>query len=183
MTQGNVKPAAARQDHLNRWCALPTLYPEIRVQRPNRYYAELLLEDYAGQVSEMTAINQYFYHHVVFKEKYADLAALEECISIIEMWHLEMLAETILLLGVDPRIRTLTGNQTVYWNANYVYYGNSVCDRLAADIAAEKSAIVQYRKHRDLINDPYIDAILERIIMDEQHHLRLFTEAMDKYCR
>lgn len=171
------------ETHLNRWCALPYPYPEIKVQRPNRYYAELLLEDYAGQVSEMTAINQYFHHHVVFEEKLADLAELEECISIIEMFHLEMLAETILLLGVDPQIRTLTNNKQTYWSAEYVYYGNSICDRLAADIAAEKSAIVQYRRHQQLIKDPFIDAILERIILDEEHHLKLFNAAMDKYCK
>jgi bacterioferritin len=65
----------------------------------------LLLEDYAGAVSELTAINQYFYHHLVFEDKYEDLAELEECISIIEMMHLELLGETILMLGVDPKYR------------------------------------------------------------------------------
>ncbi|WP_347488389.1 ferritin-like domain-containing protein [Desulfoscipio sp. XC116] len=183
MTKEVTNQTITRNAHINRWCALPAPYPEVRIQRPNRYYAELLLEDYAGQVSEMTAINQYFHHHIVFGEKFADLAELEECISIIEMQHLEMLGETILLLGVDPQIRTLTNNKATYWCGNYVYYGNSVCDRLAADIAAEKSAIEQYRKHQQLIRDPFIDEMLERIIMDEQYHLRLFTEAVDKYCK
>lgn len=173
----------SQADHFRRWCALPQPYPEVKVQRPNLYYAELLLEDYAGQVSEMTAINQYFYHHIVFEERFQDLAGLEECISIIEMWHLEMLGETIRLLGVDPKIRTLTNNKKTFWNAEYVYYGREVCDRIAADIAAEKSAIAQYRKHQKLINDPYINNMLERIILDEEHHLRLFSQAMEKYCK
>lgn len=47
--------------HLKRWCALPEPYPEPMVLAPNQYYAMLLLEDYTGQVSEMTAINQYLY--------------------------------------------------------------------------------------------------------------------------
>ncbi len=183
MQNNNSARGDVRQAHVSRWCALALPYPEIKVQRPNRYYAELLLEDYAGRVSEMTAINQYFYHHVIFEEKYEDLAKLEECIAIIEMWHLEMLGETIRLLGVDPRLRVLTRNRETYWCADYVYYGYAVCDRLAADIAAEESAIAQYRKHQQLIKDPYIDAILERIIRDEQHHLQLFSNAMQKYCR
>lgn len=183
MPPNTTNQTNTRNAHIYRWCALPTPYPEVRVQRPNRYYAELLLEDYAGQVSEMTAINQYFHHHIVFEEKFSDLAELEECVSIIEMWHLEMLGETIRLLGVNPQLRTLTNNKATFWCGNFVYYGNSVCDRLAADIAAEKSAIEQYRKHQQLIRDPYIVEMLERFIMDEQHHLQLFSNAMNKYCK
>lgn len=169
-------------EHTARWCALPEPYPELRVIRPNRYYASLLLEDYAGSVSEMTAINQYFHHYLMFGEKYYDLAELEECVSIIEMFHLEMLGKLIRMLGVDPQYRTITNNQRVFWNASYVYYGDAICDRLAADIAAEQAAINQYRLHQQLIGDPNIKDILERIILDEEHHLRLFREAARKHC-
>lgn len=171
----NVEP------HLDRWCALPDPYPEPRALRPNYYYAMLLLEDYAGTISEMTAINQYFYHYLTFGA-HKDLAELEECISIIEMHHLELLGETILLLGVLPEYRTFTNNRQNYWNASYVYYGNNICDRLASDIAAEVSAIQQYRYHQQLIDDPHIKALLERIIKDEEHHLMLFRNAAAKYC-
>jgi bacterioferritin len=175
------KRADMGNQHTNRWCALPDPYPEPMAVRQNRYYATILLEDYAGAVSEMTAINQYFYHHLTF-ENYPDLAELEECISIIEMHHLELLGETILLLGVPPEYRTLTNNRATYWNASYVYYGNNVCDRLAADIAAEKVAIQTYRQHQYLIDDLYIRQLLERIIRDEEHHLMLFSQAAAKYC-
>jgi bacterioferritin len=142
----------------------------------------LLLEDYAGAVSEMTAINQYFYHYLTFEEKHDDIAELEECVSIIEMYHLELLGKTIRLLGVAPEYRTITNNRVIYWNASFVYYGQGICDRLAADIAAERMAIQNYRQHQQLIGDPYIKELLERIIMDEQHHLQLFTNYMQKYC-
>jgi bacterioferritin len=178
-----MNEADSLQEHIDRWCALSEPYPEIKVKMPNRYYAELLLEDYAGQVSEMTAINQYFYHYLLWEERFQDIAKLEECVSIIEMLHLEMLGKIIRLLGVEPRFNTLTSNRRTFWNAEYVYYGRGVCDRLSADIAAEKSAIAQYRKHQELIQDPYIDAVLERIIMDEEHHLYLFNQAWEKYCK
>lgn len=149
---------------------------------PNRFYAMLLLEDYAGTGGELTAINQYFYHHLAFEDDYEELAELEECISIIEMYHLELLGETIKLLGVTPKLRTITNNAVFYWKANYVYYGNEICDMLAADIAAEKSAIVRYRQHHKLIDDPHIKELLERIIKDEEHHLKLFRDAALKHC-
>lgn len=169
-------------DHLRRWCALPIPYPEAKVLGQNRDYAVLLLEDYAGRVSEMTALSQYFHHHVIFEDGYDDLSELEECISIIEMLHLELLGETIKLLGVDPQLFSVANNQLVYWNASYVYYGQSVCDRLAADIESERQAIVQYRKHQQLIADPYIRQLLERIILDEKRHIELFSQAIKKYC-
>ncbi|GBF32079.1 bacterioferritin family protein [Desulfocucumis palustris] len=170
-----------QEPHHNRWCALPEPYPEPGVVRPNHFYAMLLLEDYVGTVSEMTAVNQYFYHHLTF-EKYDDLAELEICISIVEMHHLELLGKTIKLLGVAPEFRTLSNNRPVYWNAAYVYYGKNVCDKLAADIAAEKKAIQQYGQHKQLIDDPYIKELLERIIKDEEYHLKLFSDAAAKYC-
>lgn len=125
----NNKPlnVAGAEEHVNRWCALPAPYPEPRVVRPNQYYALLLLEDYAGAVSELTAINQYFYHYLTFYENYGDVAELQECISIIEMLHLELLGKTIRKLGVEPEYRTLTNNQRIYWNASFVYYGQNIC--------------------------------------------------------
>lgn len=86
------------EKHTKSWCALPDHYPEPNVTQPNFFYATLLLEDYAGNVSELTAINQYMHHHFMFDDQYEDLAELEECIAIIEMHHLELLAESILLL-------------------------------------------------------------------------------------
>lgn len=164
-------------------CAYPAPYPPVRVQGPNPLYAELLLEDYAGVVSELTAINQYLHHYFVLEEVNEEVAELEECISLVEMHHLDLLAETIRLLGVDPRYRVYQNNQEIYWNASYVYYGLSLCDRLAADIAAEWAAIAAYRDHQKKIGDTYIKELLERIILDEYHHIRLFNEALTKYCR
>ncbi len=166
--------------HRRSWCARPEPYPELRVLCPNPYYVNLLLEDYTGTVSEMTAINQYLYHYFTFHHL-KDLAELEECISIVEMKHMELLAQTIILLGGDPQFHTLT-NIPSYWSATYVYYGDDVCDKLAADIAAELQAIDQYRFHQKLIADPNIQQLLERIIMDEEHHVKLFREASAKYC-
>jgi len=155
----------------------------VRVAALNRQHAELLLEDYAGVVSELTAINQYLHHSFTLKGINEEAADLEECISLVEMHHLELLAETIKLLGVDPRYRTFRNNQEIYWNAANVYYGYSLCDKLAADIASEWAAIAAYRDHQQRIGDPYVKELLERIIQDEYHHIRLFNEVMQKYCK
>ncbi|MDT8899997.1 ferritin-like domain-containing protein [Anaeroselena agilis] len=171
-----------QEEHTKRWCALPEPYPKPMVVQPNLYYAQLLLEDYAGSLSEMTAINQYSYHYLMFVGEYEEIAHLEACIAIIEMYHLELLGETIKLLGVEPKYRTITGNCQTFWDASHVFYGTGLYDRLAADIAAEKLAIKQYRTHQGLISDKYINILLERIIKDEEHHLKLFLHAAARFC-
>jgi bacterioferritin len=119
-------------------CAYPAPYPEVRVAGPNPKYAQLLLEDYAGMVSEMTAVTQYSYHHFVLEDENREAADLLSCIALVEMHHLEILAETILLLGVDPRYRTIERNNAErYWDATFVFYGTALCDRLTADVASE----------------------------------------------
>lgn len=156
-------------------------YPKPRVVRPNQFYAILLLEDYAGAISELTAITQFIYHSFILNE-YEDLYKLEKAVAIEEMHHLQLLGQTISLLGVDPKFRTLTDNIASYWKASYAYYGCGICDRISADIAAERSAISQYRYHLRLIEDPYIRQLLDRIILDEEEHLNLFQQMAAKYC-
>ena len=41
----------------------PSPYPKVKVERQNMFYAELLMDDYAGVISEFTAISQYLYHY------------------------------------------------------------------------------------------------------------------------
>ncbi len=165
-------------------CAYPAPYPEIRVSGRNPYFARLLLEDYAGHSGELTAINQYMYHHFVLESGHEEVADLLSCIGLVEMHHLEILAETILELGVDPRYRIIEGNGTErYWDSSFVFYGTTLCDRLTADLAGEWAAIANYCKHQQMITDPFVNQILERIILDELHHVRLFNQMIERYCQ
>ncbi len=164
-------------------CAHPSPYPEVRVERPNPRYAALLLEDYAGAVSELTAITQYSYHHFVFEKNHPELAQLLSCVAVVEMHHLEILGETIIKLGADPRYRVVgPSGCDKYWDASSVFYGTDVCDRLSADVTGEWAAIANYKKHAAMIDDRFVKGILERIILDELFHITLFERAIAKYC-
>lgn len=160
----------------------PSPYPEIKVQGPNRHYAELLMDDYAGVVSEFTAINQYLYQYFYFKDVDKKLGELLENVSITEMLHMEMLAEVIKKLGGNPVIRGSYSTSGKFWTGNHVYYGTSLCEQLKADIIAEYKAIEEYQKHIRAIPDPYVQAILQRIILDEKVHILLFNQALAKFC-
>jgi bacterioferritin len=160
-----------------KWLELSDPYPKVEVEQENRYYAKLLLEDYAGATSELTAVTQYIYHSITSKGEAYGIAELLRRVAITEMRHFEMLGETIQLLGSAPLLRVMENNHTVFWNAQYIYYGSDVIDKLSANIAREATAIKNYQMHNKAIVDPYITALLDRIIMDEEHHYRLFQEA------
>lgn len=162
---------------------LPDPYPELRVMGQNSYYAQLLLEDYAGKVSETTAIMQYVHHHMEMEAipSWQDVADLEHGISVIEMEHLEMLGQTILLLGATPRY---CDSLQQPWTPQYIEYQDfNPCAQLRSDIQGEEDAIRQYQAHIQMIQDPHIQALLTRIIKDEEHHIQLFSEQLARFCR
>lgn len=160
----------------------PSLYPEIKVLKPNLYYANLLIDDYAGVISEFTAISQYLYHYFFFKDIDKELGELLENVSITEMLHMEILASTIKKLGGNPLIRGSYSTCNNFWNGSFIYYGKHLCERLKADIDSEYKAIDEYQKHICMINDPYVQKILRRIILDEKVHIKLFNKALLKFC-
>ncbi len=166
-----------------RWCAFQAPYPEVRIERPNPLYAQLLLKDYASMVSEFSAITQYLYHHHLLKARYPDVADLLECISIVEMSHMEFLGEAIVKLGGKPIYGTVTPQGISWWQGKYVHYGKNICDMLISDIQGEKDAIIQYQKHYGQIKDRYLRELLARIVRDEMEHIELLTEKLNKYCR
>ncbi|WP_088186062.1 manganese catalase family protein [Desulfosporosinus sp. FKA] len=161
----------------------PSPYPEVKVLRPNLRYAEILMDDYAGIVSEFSAISQYLYHHFLFDQIDKELGDLLKNVSIAEMLHMEILADTIIKLGGNPGIRgsksSLQGN---FWSGKFIYYGTNLCEQLKADIDAEYKAIEEYQKHIRYIEDFHVQAILQRIILDEKVHICLFSKALQKYC-
>ncbi len=160
----------------------PSPYPEVRVLGRNAYYADLLIDDYAGIVSEFTAISQYLFHHYYFEHINKELGNLMEQVSITEMHHMELLAETIVMLGGSPQIRGGQSTGGDYWNGSFIYYGSSLCDQLKADLDSEYKAIAAYQQHIALIHDPYIQNLLQRIILDEKVHIRLFNQALCNFC-
>jgi len=176
MREGNT------EKHTRPGYADPSPYPEIKVRCPNLHYAEMLMDDYAGAVSEFTAINQYLYHHFFFQKVGKKLGELMENIAINEMRHMEILADLIIQLGGNPVIRGGCSTEGRFWTGNLIYYGANIREQLQADINAECQAIKGYQKHIRLISDTYIQAVLQRIILDERVHLRLFAQALKEFC-
>lgn len=156
-------------------------YPEPIIEMQNTQYANILLKDYAGAVSEFTAVSLYVYQHFVSEGRYKDYAELIGGIAVVEMKHLELLGEHIKLEGIKPMFIDNVCPPGRLWSAMYVNYSIFIREMLMEDIQSEKKAIENYRYHITLIQDKYIKKLLERIILDEELHIKLFTQEYKKY--
>lgn len=156
-------------------------YPPIEVERENKYYADLLSRDFCGEVSEFTAIAQYVNHELRFSLEYCEIAKTMLSISLTEMMHFEMIGSLITLLGGTVSYTASTPLGPTLWNGNFVELEDTFPDMIKADIDSEIQAIEQYRNHIEKIDDPCIDAILRRIIEDEEYHIELLTRLLNKF--
>lgn len=147
-------------------------YPPIQVSGSNQAYACLLGMDYCGSVSEMSAITQYINNENRLSAAKCNAAKTILGIAMAEMVHLQKIGELIILLGgnVDYTSRQPRGRLRM-WTPEYLTIPGNPLKMIMADIEAEKAAINQYQEHIKMINDKYVNDVLERIILDEEYHI------------
>lgn len=152
--------------------ALP--YPAIAAEEKNPAYAGLLSNDYCGAVSEMSAIAQYINNENRLSAMRCPLARSLLAIAMAEMMHLQKLGELIVLLGgsIDFSAAQKNGKRRP-WTPEHIALPDRPGQMLAADIESEQAAIRQYRAHMKMIRDPYVNAVLARIVQDEEYHVVL----------
>ena len=149
-------------------------YPEIQVKEKNQAYANLLSVDYCGSVSELTAITQYINNENRLSCIRCPLAKSLLGIAVAEMMHLQKLGEMIALLGgtIDFCAKCQNGKQ-ILWTPQYLDIPENADKMLLADIEAEKAAIHQNEMHIKMIKDNCVNAVLARIIKDEEYHIMI----------
>lgn len=158
-------------------CTLPTPYPEIRVEAKNGNYARMLSLAYAGPDGELGTILSYIYGKTVSMDKKPDmLSDVLECVSITEMRHLEILAKLIYLLGEEPRF--CGSNRRMFFNTSSLTYSDDPTRIIKNAMDGESRAIKLYKELSRVIDDAYIKKILERFVLDEEHHLKIFSELL-----
>lgn len=151
-------------------------YPKVEIHKKSGHDASLIFYDYAGTGSEYTAVAQYIFAHASAKNNIIANDFLG--IAIVEMSHLDMLADVIIDLGYKPKF--VNGKNKV-WCSHVVPYGNSTKNRIELAIKSEYDAIDQYKNHiKKLYNDD-IKKLLARIIIDEELHICIFKNLLKQY--
>lgn len=158
-------------------------YPPIRVQAQNKDYADLLMDDLAGPKGEFTATSMYLYQHSVAAENTGDYSVTILRIAIAELHHMDILGATIRALGGNPVFQSSTRLNARYWNAKEVFYSSDLCKSLRAALDGETNAIETYGRHIQMIGDPYVKNILERIVVDERLHHNYIYHMIENYCK
>ncbi len=157
-------------------------YPEIQVCEKNRIYAKAMLSNAGSCNSEMSAISLYFYNSVITKTPFSEVSRCFQKISMVEMHHLQIFSELASLLGADPRLWSFYGGRTRYWSPGCNFYCAELSTLLNNAISGEKKAIEQYRQQLHWIEDIHIRKNLERIIVDELHHIDIFEALYHQFC-
>ena len=101
-------------------------------------------------------------------------------IAVVEMHHLDLLSQVISLLGGDPTFSAVRNNRCIVWNGSMVNYCKNLPQMIRYNIRAEQEAIANYRRHIAFIKDRQIQALLERIIEDEEIHLAIFRQMLER---
>lgn len=166
-----------------------TPYPPVKISGQNSHYAAAMLDNMAGQNSEMSAVGLYFYAHLV-TTGYKDVDEAFLRISMVEMQHLNLFGELAMQLGENPRLwcRQPRSGRYLYWNPACLKYPHiqppapgcripesNVRTILAQAIEVEQAAIHKYMQQTSWIQDVGICDILRRISADEQMHVEIFS--------
>ena len=165
----NIKPAVMD---------LP--YPPVRVRERNLDYADLISVSYCGMISEMSAVMQYINNE---SRMFSERCAMSRTIlgmAMAEMTHMQILAELISLLGGNVCYASKqSGGQQWMWSPQCLTLPEKVGEMLQADLEREIATIEQYNMQIRMIRDEYVNAVLNRIVQDEQYHIMLLRSMMD----
>lgn len=156
-------------------------YPKVNGIGINKKQAELLIQGYSGQISELTTVTQYAFHKIKCiknKEIYDTLQG----IFLVETHHLELLGNCINLLGTEPQYKIPLTNQLIHWQADVLNYETTLKDMISADIQGEKQAVHYYEETAKIIGNEKIKSLLLRLAEDEKLHVTIFTKLFHKYC-
>lgn len=146
-------------------------YPQIEVTK-NIAQSKLLMPSYAGAGGELTAVLTYCFQSYI-TPKYPDLAHALMGVAKVEMHHHKLLGNAIFLLGGYP----IMGART-YWNGSFANYTLDPKKFLQQNILAEEAAIMNYERTILNLNDESVKMLIERIILDEEQHIKIFKELL-----
>lgn len=147
-------------------------YPSIDDIVPNGQDLRLMRNNYAGVISELSAITQYVFHQLHAKENdFTEIGKSLLSIAQVEMRHLNILGGVIGKLGGNPKFMYHNGCQMAYWNGGMIDDHCQIKTMLQKDIKLEQETIYLYSRQEKEVSQPTIAKILQRLILDEELHI------------
>ena len=148
-------------------------YPKLQNIYKNKNLANMLYDDYAGKLGELTAITQYTYEHISLNSN-VDISNIMLLIAKQEMKHLDIIGNLINLLGLQPYYMD---SKLHPWDSKNIKYDiGDIKEMMEYNIYTERMAIEGYQKIIMRTRSINIQRILSRIILDEKSHIEIFRK-------
>lgn len=80
------------------------------------------------------------------------------------------------------RSPVFAGGRRRWWSGSFPNYCRNPRGAVQASLRGEMDAVGAYQAAATAIHDPKIQAVLRRIAMDEEHHVKLLREALQRPC-
>lgn len=159
--------------------AVAAPYPSVEEIAPNVCDLHLILNDYAGLVSELSAVTQYVYHQLNAKDEgFYQLAQVLLSIAKVEMRHLDLLGSTLCQLGGSPQFIYEQRGRLHHWNAGMIDDLRSAKAMVQSDLLLERKTIAAYEHQSAMVSQSAVKAVLDRIILDEELHVKILKEQL-----
>ena len=145
---------------------------------PNKYYADLLQDAYAGKHGESKMFLQFLYFSYVlcnFDKEFADCFCL---IAKEDIEHHNLLGEIIVKLGGDP---LYVSSKNIAMSFAEIEALKSLKQIINLGIELKEKTIIDYKILLAKIAEKEIKNILEILISDEQKHKEMLENLLKKY--
>ena len=158
-------------------CDLP--YPSTDALTTDVRSGQIISFAYATLNGEVTATLQYAYHNFVLSATHPEIAETLLSIAVAEMHHISLLGKAMCRLRITP-LYTQYPNSKNYYNTSCVSQSVTPTKILMDNLKGELNAISEYRKMLLVLNNEQVEALIERIILDEQLHVETLKNLMEK---
>ena len=152
-------------------------YPDTSDIEVDRFSASIIYPAFIGAHSELNAIVQYAYHELEFnKQKNDSVAKRLLGISVCETHHFHLLGQTLKNLGAHSIFNNYP--QCVK-PSSFCHYKKELDKMIIDDISSEMESIQIYSSMLKNLNNEKVKKVIERIVLDEELHLKVLKELLN----
>ncbi len=156
-------------------------YPALEGVSADRESVRIISPAYADRGSELTAVLQYVYHAIVFSGlQMKQYSRLLMGIAVSEMHHLDLLGNMLYQMGALPVYTFCPPRLFDFYSTAAVSYSSEPEKMIRDDIRGEQEAIRQYQSMLRRLRNEQVSAVISRIILDEELHLRTLQSIMSE---
>ena len=148
-------------------------YPDVHPAKADLRLAHLLFPLYSGPSGALCTLSEYLYAAIRTEETHSELSRVFDAIADTERHHFRLLGRLLRDLGADPilRVRIESGRRTSAQSGT-----QSLHMQLKQYLQHEQTTADHYRYLLEQTDDEAVQNLLRRILLDEEAHIRFFSQ-------